>query len=285
MEQNITIEQISAETESLFSGAIIEWDTSKELIWEEKFEAIFQKPETKVIHLNSSIIKLSIAASLLILVGFASVAWFYSETFVSPLGTHLSASLPDGSTVEMNAESSLKFYPYRWFVIRDVEFNGEGFFKVQKGKKFVVKSTFGKTSVLGTSFNIFARDNTYRVLCLTGKVRVTNNNKKLVVLNPNQQAIIESDGLLKREIIAKPENVISWTFNKFLFTAAPFNEVLREIERQFGISINTDEHLNGLISCNFQRGTNVEEILSVVCKPLGYKYIKTSDKKYLIKKN
>ncbi|NQU34416.1 MAG: DUF4974 domain-containing protein, partial [Bacteroidetes bacterium] len=107
-------------------------------------------------------------------------------------------------------------------------------------------------------------------------------SKESVILNPNQEVIIKSGKLFKRNDNVLPENTISWRFNQFLYTAAPFNEVIREIERQYGISISTSENLNGLISCNFQKGPDVEEILSVVCKPLGYKFIKASEEKYLI---
>jgi len=282
MEQNNNIEQINAETERLFSGAKVEWGKSKELIWENNFDQLFQETRGKTIQLSTRIIKLSLAASFLILVGIGSFGWFYSKTIVSPQGSHLTVSLPDGSTVELNAESTIKFHPYRWPVARNVQLEGEGFFEVQKGKKFIVKSQLGETSVLGTSFNIYSRDETYRVLCLTGKVGVEATSKESVILNPNQEVIIKSGKLFKRNDNVLPENTISWRFNQFLYTAAPFNEVIREIERQYGISISTSENLNGLISCNFQKGPDVEEILSVVCKPLGYKFIKASEEKYLI---
>ncbi|HSH19809.1 MAG TPA: FecR family protein [Draconibacterium sp.] len=285
MEQINNIEQISTETERLFSGAKVEWSKSKELIWENNFDELFQETKVKKVNFNKHIIKLSIAASFLLLIGIGSFGWFYSKTIVSPRGTHLTASLPDGSTVELNAESSLKYYPYRWAVDRNVKFEGEGFFEVQKGKKFTVESQFGETSVLGTSFNIYSRDETYRVLCLTGKVGVEASSKESVILNPNQEVIIKSGKVFKQNDNIIPENTTSWRFNQFLYTAAPFKEVIKEIERQYGISISSKENLNDLISCNFQKGPNVEEILSVVCKPLGYNFTKASEKQYLITRN
>lgn len=285
MEQINNIEQISSETARLFSGAKVEWSKSKELIWENNFDVLLQETKVKKLSFNQQIVRLSIAASFLLLIGIGSFGWFYSKTIVSPRGTHLTASLPDGSTVELNAESSIKYYPYRWALARNVQFKGEGFFEVQKGKKFRVESQLGKTSVLGTSFNIYSRDDTYRVLCLTGNVSVEASSKESVVLNPNQEVIIKSGKLFKRNDNVIPENTTSWRLNQFRYTAVPFKEIIKEIERQYGISINTNEELNDLISCNFQIKPNVEEILSVVCKPLGYKFTKASDKKYLITRN
>ncbi len=285
MKQNNHTEQINTETERLFSGASIDWGESKEMIWDEKFEKIYQQPETKIIRFNQRIIVLAAAASIILLVGFGSLGWFYSNTIECSVGNHLTASLPDGSSVEMNAESTLKFHPYRWYFQRNLQFEGEGFFSVQKGKKFTVNSQMGETAVLGTTFNIFSRNDTYRVFCQTGRVNVKSSDGESVILTPNQQAVIKSGKLLKEEHDILPENVISWRNNQFLFTSAPFNEVIKEIERQYNITISTEKTLTGTISVSFQKEPDVENILSMVCKPLGYKYVKKSDKNYVITGN
>ena len=71
----------------------------------------------------------------------------------------------------------------------------------------------------------------------------------------------------------------------FLFNAAPIAQVIREIERQYGISIAAEKPLSGTISVSFRKTPDVEKILSMVCKPLGYNFIKKSDKSYLITGN
>jgi ferric-dicitrate binding protein FerR (iron transport regulator) len=187
--------------------------------------------------------------------------------------------------VELNAESTLSFHPYRWYFQRNVELKGEGFFSVQKGKKFTVKSELGETSVLGTTFNIFSRNDTYRVFCKTGKVNVKANSGESVILNPNQIAIVESGKISKEENVISSEHILSWRDNMFLFNAAPIAVVLREIERQYGISIATEKSLSGTISLSIQKNPDVEKILSMVCKPLGYNFIKKSEKSYMITRN
>jgi len=285
MEHQNDIQQISAETSRLFSGAKIEWGRTKESIFSEKFESILTKPEVKVISFRQRVIQLSVAASMIILVGLGTIALMYSKTVYSPAGSHLTAQLPDNSTVELNAESTLSFHPYRWYFQRNVELKGEGFFSVQKGKKFTVKSELGETSVLGTTFNIFSRNDTYRVFCKTGKVNVKANSGESVILNPNQIAIVESGKISKEENVISSEHILSWRDNMFLFNSAPIAEVLREIERQYGISIATEKSLSGTISLSIQKNPDVEKILSMVCKPLGYNFIKKSEKSYLITRN
>ena len=195
------------------------------------------------------------------------------------------AQLPDGSTVEMNAASHLKYFPYRWIIKRDLTFEGEGFFEVEKGKKFEVKSAQAKTSVLGTSFNIFSRDDLYKVACVTGKVLVTASNHESVILNPSQQAILKTGEDLKKLEALKKEEIISWRNNMFLFTAAPFQNVIKEIERQYGVSVKVESGLSGTLTCNFNRRSDVEEVLALVCKPLGYKFVKQTEKEYSIVRN
>ena len=285
MEHQNDIQQISAETSRLFSGAKIEWGRTKESIFSEKFESILAKPEVKVISFRQRVMQLSVAASLIVLVGLGTIALMYSKTVYSPAGSHLTAQLPDNSTVELNAESTLSFHPYRWYFQRNVELKGEGFFSVQKGKKFTVKSELGETSVLGTTFNIFSRNDTYRVFCKTGKVNVKANSGESVILNPNQIAIVESGKISKEENVISSEHILSWRDNMFLFNAAPIAVVLREIERQYGISIATEKSLSGTISLSIQKNPDVEKILSMVCKPLGYNFIKKSEKSYMITRN
>ena len=281
MKQNNDMNSILAETGQLFQGAKIEWSKSKESVWHENFEKITSRPTLKIVS-NSRIVSLGIAASLLILIGLGSFGWFYSNTFVAPEGSHITANLPDRSTVELNASSALKVFPYRWMLVRNVEFKGEGFFTVEKGKKFVVKSGSGETSVLGTSFNIYARDENYRVLCVTGKVSVAGTNNEQVVLTPNQQVVLKSGNIIKQPENVSPENIISWRYNQFIYSAAPFNEVIKEIERQYNITVITEENAGGTLSVNFKKGPDVEQVLSMVCKPLGYKFIKKSEGTYLI---
>jgi len=286
MEHQNNIKQIASETEKLFSGAKIEWDKDKDSIFSETFATLISEPETKVVGLRQNMLRLSIAASFLLLVGVGTFAFLFSKTVYSPAGNHLTAELPDGSTVEMNAQTTLKYYPYRWFFKRNVKFSGEGYFSVEKGKKFTVTSTQGNTTVLGTTFNIFARDDSYRVFCKSGKVKVSNPSGEFVILTPNQKTMISAGVPSEPVFVSESENILSWRNNIFLYNAAPFTEVVREIERQYGISITSENKLSGTISVNFQKSPNVEKVLSMVCKPLGYSYVKKSDKQYeIIKKN
>lgn len=276
------IEQINQETLKLYAGAKVEWSKSKELIWENNFDELFQETKVKKLSFSQQIIRLSIAASFLLLIGIGSFGWFYTKTINSAPGTHQLATLPDNSTVEMNAASTLSFHPFRWKFQRNVRFEGEGFFSVQKGSKFTVISPEGSTSVLGTSFNIFARDNEYRVFCKTGKVKVTSGVTSQVLLTPGQMAQL-TKGAVLRKTESSPEHVLSWRMGNFLFSAAPFRQVINEIERQYNVSINTSGLGAETISVSFTKDPDITKVLAIVCKPLGYDFVKMNERKFLIR--
>ena len=133
------------------------WSKSKEDIWDSVFEGLEETP--KVIEMAPRKRSLwfyaaaSIAAIAIIL---PSIAFFYTKNEVAERGTHLAVVLPDGSKVDLNAESKISYKPLWWFISRDVELKGEAYFEVEKGSTFDVRSGQYTVSVLGTSFNVFS---------------------------------------------------------------------------------------------------------------------------------
>ncbi len=118
------------------------------------------------------------AAAVALLVGISVLMQVYTKTITIPAGQHSHILLRIMSHVRLNAQTTLSYKPLLWKFSRKVSLEGEAYFEVQKGKKFEVISTNGKTVVLGTSFNIYSRNNNYQVTCVTGKVRVTRNQRE-----------------------------------------------------------------------------------------------------------
>jgi ferric-dicitrate binding protein FerR (iron transport regulator) len=224
------------------------------------------------------------AASILVILALVGILRFYSITIETIAGQHLVAELPDHSKVHLNAQSSITWNPYWWKVNRMAQLKGEGFFEVEKGRKFTVKSAKGSTQVVGTSFNIFARDEVYKVTCITGSVSVKSTLGYETILTPGSKAEIQANGKIKvlTGIETFPE--ISWKKNIFLFTASPVLKVFSEIERQYGVNIQTNISDDSLYTGNFTKDQNVEEILEYICPAMGLKYSRISAGEYLITK-
>jgi ferric-dicitrate binding protein FerR (iron transport regulator) len=105
-------------------------------------------------------------------------------------------SLPDQSQVLLNAGSQASFKSWDWSSNRAVSLQGEAYFKVAKGQKFTVETNLGSVTVLGTQFNVKARDNRFEVTCYEGKVQRSLSNEEQIIL-PGQRIVInESDRIL-----------------------------------------------------------------------------------------
>lgn len=284
--QHKNIEAIDCQSRDFFKGGTFHWKKSNDNVWVEIESKIDSTILSHSLKINLRTVGLSIAAGLALLIGVTAFLRLYTITIEVPAGKHQLAMLPDGSTVELNAESTLKYHPYWWKIDRQLSLDGEGYFEVEKGKKFSVKSSKGTTQVLGTTFNIFSRKQVYEVICLTGKVRVISKiAKDTAIITSNCKAEIKQNGIIevKNNIEVLPE--ISWKQNLFIFTATPLREVFYEIERQFDVTIHANIDSYSLYSGNFSKSSSVEEVLSYVCPAMGLSYKQKTANEYVISQN
>jgi ferric-dicitrate binding protein FerR (iron transport regulator) len=160
----------------------------------------------------------------------------YRETQqYSPAGQMISCTLPDGSGVMLNSSSTLRYDPRHWFTSRKVYLTGEAYFKVKKGSRFDVLTPQGKISVLGTCFNVFARDCKLKVYCQSGKVAVITGNS--VILSPGMRATLINGKVTCLDTLGSDHDC-SWKNGEFWFHNAPLREVVATLERQFDITIH-----------------------------------------------
>ena len=185
----------------------------------------------------------------------------------------------------MNADSKMSYKPLWWKFARGINFEGEGYFEVEKGKMFEVVSETGRTEVLGTSFNIYSRDREYKVTCFTGKVKVVSFTSEEAVLSPDYEASINADGNIKVWNEPDATGANAWINNMFKFNARPLIEVLKEIGRQYDVTILFKADPDYSYSGYFSKDKTVEDVLSLVCKPFGLTFVRNSEKEYEIFQN
>ena len=280
--EDITLSAADQRSKTFFSHGEFNWTKSKAEVWS-VFEAkIDAEPASSSLKYHFNFSKLAVAASILVFFSVLGFLRYYSIRIETTAGQHLMAELPDHSKAELNAQSKITYYPYWWRVSRIVKLDGEAFFEVEKGKKFTVISSKGTTQVLGTTFNIFSRDNVYKVTCVSGSVKVKSGTGSETILKPNSKAEIDASGKINvlTNIETYPE--ISWKKNIFLFTASPLLQVFSEIERQYGVKIEAPADNFTLYTGNFSKDQKVEDILNYVCPALGLKYIQKSSVEYII---
>lgn len=172
------------------------------------------------------------------------------NTLYVPKGVKGKVVLPDSSEVWLNSDSRIS-YPARFSgATREVEFSGEGYFKVRKDSlvpMFVRCSRGFRVEVLGTEFNIKSYDNDdYAEATLySGLIRLVENiDGKDVVINirPNESYVLAD----RRMPVAKREDNVrlasAWKEGKMIFEGTPFTEVVKVLERWHGVDIDVENH-------------------------------------------
>lgn len=177
--------------------------------------------------------------------------------------------LPDQSTVNLNAGSTLVFNKKEWKNHREVSLNGEAFFKVAKGSKFDVLTKTGVVTVLGTQFNVKQRDSYFEVICYEGLVGVSYQDYE-TKLHPGDSFLIIDGNLIATEKVN--EQGPSWVNNISNFKNVPLQLVLDELERQYNVSIEaTTVDTTKLFTGSFTHD-NLDVALKSITLPFQLKY-------------
>lgn len=148
----------------------------------------------------------------------------------TPMGGQYQLTLPDGSTVWLNAGSSITYPTSFPGNTREVKITGEVYFEIakDKNKTFVVTAREQKIEVLGTHFNInaYADEEHVRTSLLEGAVKV---NK--VLLQPGQA--FTQDRIEPTDI----DQDIAWKNGVFNFNNQNLAQVMRQLARWYDLEI------------------------------------------------
>lgn len=161
------------------------------------------------------------------------------NTLKTPRGGQFRITLPDGTGVWLNAESSIRFPTAFRGKERLVEVSGEAYFEVAKNAAMpfhVNVADRAAVEVLGTNFNINAYEDEegIQATLLNGAVKVRKDAHS-AVLKPGQQAQVTTgisvvDGV-------DIEKVMAWKNGVFNFKDAKLKEVMKQLSRWYDIEV------------------------------------------------
>ena len=266
----------SSEPDPLFRYLEPPFDKSKEEVWTSLAPKLSEKAPVKITSFQVYKQLFAVAAFLVLFIGIFLAFRYYSVTIFVPSGNYATQTLPDGSEAKLNAGSELTYYPLWWRFSRVVHLEGEGFFYVHPGNKLEIRSSNGKTIVLGTKFIIYARADGYHVRCISGSVKVSSTSGNEVVLGADYRASIGTDGNITVTREKFPGAHPAWSSGEFRFTSTPLRSVLDEIERQFDVAVILEVDGGRIYTGSFLKDKSVEEVLGLVCKPFGLIFVKRS---------
>ncbi|MCK9640798.1 MAG: FecR domain-containing protein [Prolixibacteraceae bacterium] len=180
--------------------------------------------------------------------------------------------LPDGTTVKMNASSTLQFPAQFADGSRKVKLSGEAYFEVvhDSANPFIVELSNMEVEDLGTSFMISAYPGNARV-----KVNVTSGSVRLHEKNQNGEALLIAGWSGKfRSETGKIEvansldpNYLSWITREVSFHHTPLSAVFDELENVYHVRITfTDPGIGDLpYTANFEK-FDLGEIVKIIAK-------------------
>ncbi len=231
---------------------------------------------------------IGIAASFLLLIS-AGIYFFQTEfnqpapinqvaTIIkqNPAGQKSRITLPDGTTVWLNSESSISYPESFNSTQRDIDLQGEAYFEVSKDalRPFTVHSGHFDVTVLGTSFDIasYTGDQSARVSLIEGQVRVniTNQNAldyNAVYLKPGEELMYNKLSNQIQKHSFDLEYVVAWKEGILVLNNNTFPELKEKLERWYGVTINVE----GTPPDNFiVKGKFEDEYLDNVFKTLQF---------------
>jgi ferric-dicitrate binding protein FerR (iron transport regulator) len=180
--------------------------------------------------------------------------------------------LPDGSIVQLNADSKLEYNKLLWLVNRNVSLKGEAYFDAEKGKKFTVFSERGQTQVLGTGFNVYSRNQDYKVECIEGSVKVSciGSRDDIVLLAGDGVHFGTSDQVMLYNFSVEDRN--DWRKGEFYFNNESLNSVFETLSRQFDIDLQFNRDINNIKYTGYFNDKNLENALKLICDPVDLSY-------------
>ena len=252
----------------------------------------------------------TVGVALALLLAVAAGVWSSrTVTVTAPPAVQQTATLPDGSTVELNSGTTLRYlrnfgaWPWAEADRRRVRLQGEAFFKVaHEDLPFTVETYDARVDVLGTQFNVRSRKEdgaSTEVVLADGRVRLSlagappapgpdadseADGTSVVLDRPGASARVGAASTRsERDVITSTtvdvDRVLAWRRNGFAVTSQPLASIAAEIERRYDVEVDVSpsalEHRR-TVSLYYPKPTSAETILHDLCLATGLAYRPTS---------
>jgi hypothetical protein len=275
-----------------------EMQSEEERMWNKLNDALFNKSKIRNLNKHNLWVQLTLAACLFLVVSFSIYIYipeFFRRNVISDnrgmetqnnANTNQTLTLPDGSKVVLEKNSSIIVSEDFGKVNRTVLLKGKAFFKVVRNEKkpFLVRMGNLVTEVLGTSFKVGSdnQNKSIEVAVISGKVSVyaTSKNgisKKLngVVLTPNLKAIYNTENQTIQESIVETPQLLLPNLNKsdFIFNEIQFGDLRDRLKLFYGVEIIfVNREIEKCLFTGDLGGLDLYKQLDVACTSISAKY-------------
>lgn len=253
---------------------------------------------------------LKIAAAILLITGIGFLYQVYdvgkkesavsiAKTFKTKSGERKKITLPDGSTILLNAQSSLSIGKEFNETCRVVALKGEAYFDVihNKNKPFKVHTEEFNINVLGTAFNVKAYPDeiSSEATLIRGLITMeaVNGNGGAITLKPSQKVTFYKTLPVKevqkalKPAATRPEIIINhytlikdstivetaWTQNRIEIYDQDFDEIREVLEKWFNVKISfTNPEIGKYRFTATFSHESIEQVMSALQKVENFKY-------------
>lgn len=196
---------------------------------------------------------------------------FGFEEMVTGEHQTVTVALRDGSVMRLAPRSQARIRVRDG--VREVHLTGRAFFSVakQRGLPFMVRTQGGDLTVLGTQFDVDARDSDVKLVVVEGKVALAGARGGETRVERGQSARVVAGQLLPA-VVAVPaaRDSTRWVGRFLAFQGAPLPEVVRELEVAYGVRVTVaDPALATQTVSSWFSDRPLEEVVQVVCAILA----------------
>lgn len=205
------------------------------------------------------------------------------NTLNVPYGKKFALLLSDGTSVILNAGSSLR-YPVQFNkdAERRVYLNGEAFFDVAKDlhHAFVIEAEDLNIKVYGTKFNVssYSEDEVTDVVLVEGSVGLYKDTgkfskDKVSFLTPGHKGSFEKRRKHISTEAVSIEGYTAWINGELVFRNTTFNNILKKLERHYNVVITNKNNTLGEERFNARfRNAPIAKVLGYFSASYGLEY-------------
>jgi ferric-dicitrate binding protein FerR (iron transport regulator) len=191
-------------------------------------------------------------------------------------GQQSTVTLPDGSSVWLNAKTDVKYYVDN--NVRRVSLSGEAYFEVKhvSNQPFIVEAGNAKIKVIGTSFNVshYPDSKIIETSLITGKITMTfPGSSGDINVQPGQRITYNTEKLVFSRKNVDVQKEILWRQGVLIFENELFGDLLHKLEQYYAVKfiyengVFEDIHYTGTID-----NLSINKVLDFINLTIPIKY-------------
>jgi ferric-dicitrate binding protein FerR (iron transport regulator) len=231
----------------------------------------FERPKYSLLKIAAALLVIAVAGFLVVnnKTEISSSQVSSSLEFTSSANSFKEYSLPDGSIVKLNANSSLKIDSDFGDSNRIVTLVGEANFDVVRNENlpFIILAGNSRVKVLGTSFNLTSYlDNDIELNVTEGNVEFSSIKNEGVKeqVTKGEMARMDKEGKSIKKDVIKNVNFSGWWTRKFEFENTTLSEVIRNLEDAYWVEIEFNIEIGNCPITGTYENKSIKEIVDLI---------------------